>query len=55
MDADSVDVLLGRPRVHAERRAPTDMVGMATGMYYTPVGGDIMLVEGLAEQTQHGP
>jgi ATP-dependent Lon protease len=37
--------LLGRPRVHPERAAAADQVGVATGMFYTPVGGDIMFVE----------
>ena len=37
--------LLGRPRVHPERRAADDAVGVATGMFYTPMGGDIMFVE----------
>ena len=37
--------LLGRPRVHPERRATDDTVGVATGMFYTPMGGDIMFVE----------
>jgi len=37
--------LLGRPRVHPERRAAHDAVGVATGMFYTPMGGDIMFVE----------
>jgi ATP-dependent Lon protease len=37
--------LLGRPRVHPEQAATEDQVGVATGMYYTPVGGDIMFVE----------
>jgi ATP-dependent Lon protease len=36
---------LGRPRVHPERAAAVDQIGVATGMYYTPVGGDIMFVE----------
>jgi len=36
---------LGRPKMRPERAAPTDMVGTATGMYYTPTGGDIMFVE----------
>jgi ATP-dependent Lon protease len=44
---DSADVreLLGRPRVHPEKIAETDSVGIANGMYYTPMGGDIMFVE----------
>ena len=36
---------LGRPRVRPERALERDAVGVATGMYYTPVGGDIMFVE----------
>ncbi|HEX7049902.1 MAG TPA: endopeptidase La [Longimicrobiales bacterium] len=42
---DDVQDLLGRPRVHPERAAAEDAVGVATGMYYTPMGGDIMFVE----------
>jgi len=37
--------LLGRPKVHPERAAEENEVGVATGMYYTPAGGDIMFVE----------
>jgi ATP-dependent Lon protease len=37
--------LLGRPRVHPEKMASEDQIGIATGMYYTPAGGDIMFVE----------
>jgi ATP-dependent Lon protease len=37
--------LLGRPRVHPEHISETDMRGVATGMFYTPMGGDIMFVE----------
>jgi len=44
-DADAVRELLGRPRVHPERMAEEDTVGVATGMFYTPMGGDIMFVE----------
>jgi ATP-dependent Lon protease len=40
-----VDELLGRPKVHPERAAHEDQIGVATGMYYTPTGGDIMFVE----------
>jgi ATP-dependent Lon protease len=45
VDADKVHELLGRPKVHPERAAREDQVGVATGMYYTPMGGDIMFVE----------
>ena len=37
--------LLGRPKVHPETAAGADQVGVATGMFYTPAGGDIMFVE----------
>ena len=43
--AAEVRELLGRPKVHPERAFRADQVGVATGMYYTPVGGDIMFVE----------
>jgi ATP-dependent Lon protease len=45
MNAEKVRDLLGRPRVHPEQMAPIDTVGVATGMFYTPMGGDIMFVE----------
>jgi ATP-dependent Lon protease len=45
IDADEVRELLGRPKVHPERANEHDEVGIATGMYYTPMGGDIMFVE----------
>ncbi len=37
--------LLGKPKAHPERMLPEDQVGVATGMSYTPVGGDIIFVE----------
>jgi ATP-dependent Lon protease len=45
IDTPDVRAQLGRPRVHPEKAAPVDQVGLATGMYYTPSGGDIMFVE----------
>jgi ATP-dependent Lon protease len=45
ISADEVRELLGRPKVHPERAAEHDEVGISTGMYYTPMGGDIMFVE----------
>jgi len=45
---EAVRELLGRPRVHPERAARADQVGVATGMFYTPVGGDILFVEASA-------
>jgi ATP-dependent Lon protease len=43
--AREVAELLGRPKVHPEQAADSDQIGVATGMFYTPVGGDIMFVE----------
>ncbi len=43
--AGMIDDLLGRPKVHPEKAAGDDAIGVATGLYYTPVGGDIMFVE----------
>ena len=45
VDKGNVRELLGRPKVHPEHAAGQDQVGVATGMYYTPAGGDIMFVE----------
>ena len=45
IDADEVRDLLGRPRVHPEKVGEQNEVGVATGMYYTPMGGDIMFIE----------
>ncbi|NNK47780.1 MAG: AAA family ATPase, partial [Gemmatimonadetes bacterium] len=45
VDVDDLSDLLGQPKVHPEKRLDVDTVGVATGMYYTPVGGDIMRIE----------
>ena len=45
LEPEDIGGLLGRAKVHPERAAKEDQVGVATGMYYTPVGGDIMFVE----------
>jgi ATP-dependent Lon protease len=45
LNPDDVRELLGRPKVHPEHAAKENEVGVATGMYYTPAGGDIMFVE----------
>ena len=45
LEAAEIRAQLGRPKVHPEKKAPEDKVGIATGMYYTPAGGDIMFVE----------
>jgi len=45
LSEEGVGELLGRPRIHPERAAAAEQVGVATGLYYTPAGGDIMFVE----------
>ncbi len=46
---DEADVfpILGKKRVHPEKKIVADEIGLATGMYYTPAGGDIMFVEAM--------
>ena len=43
--AEEVRELLGRPKVRPEKANAENEVGIATGMFYTPMGGDIMFVE----------
>jgi ATP-dependent Lon protease len=45
ISADDVQAMLGRPKVHPEQAAQADTIGVATGMYYSAMGGDIMFVE----------
>jgi ATP-dependent Lon protease len=45
VDEELVRELLRRPKVRPEHAAEENAVGVATGMYYTPAGGDIMFVE----------
>jgi ATP-dependent Lon protease len=45
VSGEEITKLLGRPRVRPERAAESDSIGVSTGMYYTPAGGDIMFVE----------
>jgi ATP-dependent Lon protease len=47
VEAADVFPLLGKKRVHPEKKIVTDQVGLATGMYYTPAGGDIMFIEAM--------
>jgi ATP-dependent Lon protease len=47
VDGTGVFPLLGKKRVHPEKKIVADQVGLATGMYYTPAGGDIMFVEAM--------
>ena len=45
VEPSSVTDLLGRSKIHPEKMSREDQIGVATGMFYTPVGGDIMFVE----------
>jgi ATP-dependent Lon protease len=45
VDRDKLRDLLGKPRAHPEKMLPEPQVGVATGMTYTQVGGDIIFVE----------
>jgi ATP-dependent Lon protease len=43
----AVERLLGPPRHVADRPLENDRIGVATGLAYTPVGGDVLLVEAI--------
>jgi len=55
IDADEVRELLGRPKVRPEKANIANEVGIATGMYYTPMGGDIMFVEASTRRLEAPP
>jgi ATP-dependent Lon protease len=46
--APRVRELLGRPRFQPEARRRTQQAGVATGLAWTPVGGDVLFVEATA-------
>jgi ATP-dependent Lon protease len=45
VDKADIQALLGRAKIRPEQAMREDKVGVGTGMYYTPAGGDIMFVE----------
>jgi len=45
---DTVDELLGKPRFQPEVKRRTSEPGVATGLAWTPVGGDVLFVEAAA-------
>ena len=53
--ADEVRELLGRPKVRPEKANAENEVGIATGMFYTPMGGDIMFVEASTRRLESAP
>ncbi len=48
VDPKRVHELLGRPRVYSEVKRRTSDPGVATGLAWTPVGGDILFIEATA-------
>jgi ATP-dependent Lon protease len=45
IDAENVSRYLGKPRFQSELRERTSVPGVATGLAWTPVGGDILFIE----------
>ncbi|MBN9472426.1 MAG: endopeptidase La [Bordetella sp. SCN 67-23] len=45
IDVDDVHAILGAPRFESEIAMRTGMPGVATGLAWTPVGGDILFIE----------
>jgi ATP-dependent Lon protease len=45
---ERVRELLGRPRFHGEAKRRTQAPGVATGLAWTPVGGDVLFIEASA-------
>jgi len=45
LTAETVETYLGRPRFFDEIAERTDRPGVATGLAWTPVGGDVLFVE----------
>ena len=55
ISASEVRDLLGRPKVRPEKANEFHEIGVATGMYYTPMGGDIMFVEASTRSLSQSP
>jgi ATP-dependent Lon protease len=51
---DNLDQFLGRPKIIQEELLKRDQVGVATGLAWTPVGGDILFVEATAMKGRGG-
>ena len=45
VDAESLQKILGAPKFESELKLRTSLPGVATGLAWTPVGGDILFVE----------
>jgi len=51
---DNLDQFLGRPKIFQEELLKRDQVGVATGLAWTPVGGDVLFVEATAMKGRGG-
>ena len=51
---DNLDQFLGRPKVFQEELLKRDQVGVATGLAWTPFGGDVLFVEATAMKGRGG-
>ena len=45
---DNLDQFLGRPKIFQEELLKRDQIGVATGLAWTPVGGDVLFIEATA-------
>jgi len=51
---DNLDKFLGRPKVFQDELLKRDQIGVATGLAWTPVGGDILFIEATAMRGRGG-
>lgn len=51
---DNIDQFLGRPKVLKDELLKKDQIGVATGLAWTPVGGDVLFVEATAMRGRGG-
>jgi ATP-dependent Lon protease len=51
---DNLDQFLGRPKVFQDELLKRDQVGVATGLAWTPIGGDILFIEATAMKGRGG-
>jgi ATP-dependent Lon protease len=51
---DNLDSFLGRPKVFQDELLKRDQIGVATGLAWTPVGGDILFIEATAMRGRGG-
>jgi ATP-dependent Lon protease len=51
---DNIDRFLGRPRIFRDELLKRDQIGVATGLAWTPAGGDVLFVEATAMRGRGG-